>query len=396
MKVSIIGGTYLEIDHDYLSYELFGSGLRGAKFFLENSVKVDFYTRCNEETKNFLKQYQKVYTDFNVRCLETPDLITFTYNFSLDSPTIFPNPKKITKRELEVEAENILAYGMLELDFSIVGKKVVYDPQTSINPKSFSQFGKADELVYIVNLGEAQSLSQSRDIELIKSYFFNVENAKAFIIKNGPYGATLYLKNIEIYIPSYITNSVNKIGSGDIFTASFTYYWLVKDFSFEEAALFASRSTACYCDNKVYQDCSIHSEFQYPEYKATDLSKKQVYLASPFFSLAELIFVDKIRTTFISFGVKVFSPYHDIGIGNDTTIAIRDFDGIDSSDIVFCMLDNNDSGTMVEAGFSIAKGKKIIGYHRTCNDEKLLMLKSGDFKVFNHLTTAVYHTIWSL
>jgi hypothetical protein len=397
IMITVIGGTYREIDYDEILIDIFGSGFRGAKFLLENNCSVDFHTSGNHETLLFLNENKKVYNNLSFDCRDYNDMITFKYSFSLDQPTIFPNLLSISKtEELNVQGENIIAFGMLESDFKLKGKKIVYDPQTSIKPNKFSDIGEAEELVYIVNMKEAHSLASSYDLHEIKNFFFIKEKASAFILKNGPYGATLYYANEEIKIPSYITKNVNKIGSGDIFTASFGYYWFQKGFSFQEAALNASRTTAYYCDKKVFVDVSQIDNFEFIEFYTKELTNKQVYLASPFFAIAELILVDKIRNAFLEFGVKVFSPFHDIGLGDDITIAKKDIDGIENSDIIFCVFDNLDSGTLVESGYSLAKGKKIIGYHRTCEESKLLMLKPGDLQIFNNLTTAIYQTIWNL
>lgn len=395
--IKVIGGTYREIDFDENSIDIFGSGFRGSKFLLENNCKVDFQTSGNNETKDFLKENQKVYEKFTFDCHEHQDMITFKYSFSLDQPTIFPNLLSITKtNELNVQAENIIAFGMLESNFKLTGEKVIYDPQTSNKPIKFSDIGNATQLVYIVNLKEAQSLASSNKLDDIKSFFLNSEKASAFIIKNGPWGATLFSKDNEFKIPSYITPNVTKIGSGDIFTASFGYYWIQKGFSLEDSAINASKSTAYYCDKKVYLDVSKIDSFEYFEFEEKDPTYKQVYLASPIFALSELILIDKIRSAFLEFGVKTFSPFHDIGLGDDTTIAKKDLEGIENSEIIFCVFDNLDSGTLVESGYSLAKGKKLIGYHRTCEESKLFMLKPGNLLLFNNLTTAIYQTIWNL
>lgn len=395
--INVIGGTYREIDFDEISMEIFGSGFRCAKFLLENDCSVHFNTSGNEETKLFLRENHKVYPKLKFECNDYDELITFQYSFALDEPTIFPNLLNISnKKKLSVEANDVIAYGMLETNYQIIAKRVVYDPQTSINPKKFSEIGEAEELVYIINQSEAFSISSSNNLKDVKQYFFKKEKVKAFIIKNGPYGATLFTEIAEFNIPCYITDNVYKIGSGDIFTSSFGYYWMVKKLSLEDSALKASMSTAFYCDKKVYIDCTVNSEFKYQEFHGIDISQKQVYLASPFFSLSELILVDKIRTALLSFGVKVFSPFHDIGLGEEIAIAKKDIEGIKNSDIIFTVLDNLDSGTLIESGYSMANEKKIIGYHRTCDENKLLMLKPGKFKVFKNLTTALYQTIWSI
>jgi len=395
--INIIGGTYREIDYDEISVELFGSGFRAAKFLLENKCDVHFHTLANEETLTFLKENQKVYSSLKCNIIPYSEIITFKYSFPLDNPSIFPNILNIAKvKSLSVSSKNIIAFGMLEAEYSIHGEKVVYDPQTSFNPTKFSDIGYAKDLVYIVNKNEANSIAESDNINIIKDYFFLKEKAIAFIIKDGPFGATLYTKDKEIKISSYVTDNVFKIGSGDIFTASFGYYWMDKKLSIEESAQLASKSTAIFCDIKAYIDVTKFPDFKFKEFHVQSMSNKQIYLASPFFAISELILVDKVRNAFLSFGVKLFSPFHDVGIGNTESIAKKDLDGINNSDIIFCLFDNYDSGTLIESGYSLATGKKIIGYHRTCKDEKLLMLKGSNIQYYNHLTTAIYQTIWNL
>ena len=395
--INVVGGTYREINLDELSMELFGSGFRCSKFLLENGCSVNFHTSGNDESIRFLKENQKVYPGFKFDCTTSIELITFQYSFALDEPSIFPNLLNIpTTDQIEVDANNVIAFGMLESNYKIKAKKVVYDPQTSVEPKVFSDIGKAEKLVYIVNQTEACSIASSDSIDEIKFYFFEREKVEAFIIKNGPFGATLYTKDHDFRIPSFITNHVYKIGSGDLFTASFGYYWMEKELSIEDSAILASKSTAKFCDKKAYVDCSKEIEFNYQEFKGVDISDKQIYLASPFFSLSDLILVDKVRNALVSMGVKVFSPFHDIGLGEELAIAKKDIEEIINSDAIFLMFDNLDSGTLIESGLAMAKGIPLIGYHRTCDEHQLLMLKPGNFRTYDNLTTALYHAIWSL
>lgn len=395
--INVVGGTYIEIDHDNLSFEIFGSGFRACKFLLENKCEVEFLTIGNQEINSYLETNKNGYVNFDFHSIEIPQSITFKYNFSLDNPLIFPSLPNIEKIDMGLkQADNIVCFGMLEGAYKIKGRKVVYDPQTAIKPNSFSSFGEAEELVYIINKSEAESISNFTEDEDIKCFFFEKEKVTAVIVKNGPYGATVFLNDTKHNISPYVTPNVNKIGSGDIFTSSFAYYWMEKGFPIEKCAELASLSTAYFCDLQAYVDTSNISNSIYPKYKFKDLSSKQVYIASPFFSLAELILVDKIRSAFLSFGIKVFSPFHDIGLGDDESIAKKDIEGLTNSDIIFCVFDNLDSGTLIESGYAFAKDKTIIGYHRTCDPKELLMLTPSNTKLFINLTTAIYQTIWNL
>lgn len=395
--ISIIGGTYREINYENKSTEIFGSGLRCSKYLLENNVEVKFNTSGNDETEAYLNEYSKVYHQFDFNCINTDNMITFQYSYAMDSPTILPNLLNIIQtKTINIEGEDVVYFGMLESKFSVKANKVVYDPQTSLNPIKFSEVGNAKQLVYIVNFNEAKAISGFNKIEEIKNFFFNVEKAHALIIKNGPFGATLFYDKFEFKIPSYVTNNVNKIGSGDIFTSSFAYYWLEKKATLEESASNASKATALFCENVQFARIDSNTGFGFKKFEVKNLQSSQVYLASPIFSLSEIILIDKIRNSFIEMGVKVFSPFHDIGYGDDNEIAKKDLDGLENSDIIFCVLDNLDSGTLVEAGYSMAKGKKLIGYHTTCDKGSLLMLKPSKMKIYTNLTTAIYQTIWSL
>lgn len=395
--ISVIGGTYKEVNLDDLSNNIFGSGLRCVHFLLENETEVNFYTAGNNEVKDYLEVYKNSYNNFSYDCKFTNDFITFKYYFALDSPNVYPNSSKISRSEIiSVDDKNIICFGMLESNFEINGDYVIYDPQTSSNPYKFSDFGKANKLIYIVNFNEAKSISQKDEISNIVDFFFNEEKVFALIIKNGPHGAKLFTKkdNDGYLIPSYITQNVFKIGSGDIFTTSFSYYLLEKKFSLEKSAFLASKTTALYCDKQIVKVNSLDN-YIYEEFK-NNLNNKQIYLASPIFSLSDLVLVDKIREIFLDFGVKVFSPFHDIGLSNDEEIAKKDLEGLNQSDIIFSIVDGLDSGTLIELGYGMAKNKKIVSYHRTNDEGSLIMLKPSNIKVFNNLTSAIYNTIWNL
>lgn len=399
--IKIIGGTYEEINLDITTYNILGSGLRSLSFILENSKQdVEFFTRGNEKVAKHLSNYMGVYNNLHINISNSEHLLTFKYYFALDNPSIYPNPSTLKDIPiLKASKGDFICFGMLDGDFEIDGNKVVYDPQTYLNPTKFSKRSNAKELIYVVNLSEAKSFANSSDMESILEFFFDEEKVKALIIKNGPHGAIIYLNKEEVYnIPAYKTDVVNKIGSGDIFTTAFAYYWFdYGELSIQECALYASKTTAIYCDNETYEAYNIKaSKFNYNELETKKINEKQVYIASPIFSLSEIVLVDKIRDSLIDLGVKVFSPYHDVGYGNEKLIAEKDIRGIDESDIIFCVLDGLDSGTLIELGYAMSKGKEIIGYHRTVNSGDLLMLEMAKIKYFNELTTALYQTIWSL
>ena len=398
--INIIGGTYREVNVDAGVHEIFGSGLRAASYFLENTDEmIKFHTTGNSETKKHLEYYNNVYPNFSFNLEDSKYLMTFKYYYSLDNPIILPNPNRVKDKPVHnVIKGDVVCFGMLDGDFLINANKVVYDPQTSVNPVKYSDIGTAKELIYIVNFNEAKAISGCDDITDAVCFFFEQESAKAVIVKNGPYGAVIYSGSDKSdIIPVYKTNQVNKIGSGDVFTAAFAFHWLSVNLPLKDCAIRASKVTSLFCEtgsvNAINDSLEKHD---FEELYARDLSQKQVYIAAPIFSLSDVIFVDKIRDSLLNFGVKVFSPYHDVGYGNEKEIADQDIRGLEESDVIFGVLDGLDSGTLVELGYSMSKEKKIIGYHKTLNEGPLLMLKGSKIRYYKDLTTALYQTIWSL
>ncbi|WP_406660806.1 nucleoside 2-deoxyribosyltransferase [Methanolobus sp. ZRKC3] len=115
--------------------------------------------------------------------------------------------------------------------------------------------------------------------------------------------------------------------------------------------------------------------------------KKQIYLAGPLFSQAEMDFNVMLRDRLVEMGFSVFLPQED---GADTqssrmedrqrNIFENDVRGIDESDIVLAVLDGGsdvDSGTAWEMGYAYAKGIPVLGLKtdfRTFGDEGIVNL----------------------
>jgi hypothetical protein len=402
--ITVVGGTYREVCLEPFQNQIFGSGLRAVRLLLENTKEqIKFYTAGNKITQSHTKSYSDVFEMLSTSVVKSSELLTFKYNFFLDNPNIYPNIHSLTsKAEISVKEDKIICFGMLDANIHLEANKVVFDPQTSKEPVSFINGNTANQLVYIVNSNEARKLSEQKEINDILDYFFDYEKVFALIIKDGPYGAKLFQnKSLIAQVPVYQTNNVFKLGSGDIFTTAFAYHWLSDvELDIKKCVEKASLSTALYCEQGNYNDLfnydHIESHLTPLSLDTKELSTKTIYLAGPIFSLSDQILVDKIRDCFLDFNVQVFSPLHDIGIGNDEQIASSDIDALKNSDIVFAILDGLDSGTFIELGYAMAMGKNIIGYNKLETESSLLMLQCSKIKIYKDLTTAIYQTIWNL
>lgn len=396
----IVGGTYDEVCFEPKWDYKFGSGLRGAFTVqgINKAEKVDFYSFGNKNTKSYLELLE---TDsFKSFVYNINFSIRFEYDFPLSVPHIYPRLDILSQdiRQLDIEAkeENILYYGMLEGNACIHGNKVVYDPQSPANPKTFSSTGSsAKELAIVLNLSEAKLLSGENDLNLIADYFFNKEKVALLILKMGAKGAFVYTSasNRES-IPVYKTNEVWPIGSGDVFAASFAYYWF-HGVTPVDAAKYASWNTACYCNSKSY----TFKEFENGEFEPLVLGEiplNQIYLAGPFFTFTQRWLVNQVYMCMKGMNLNVFSPWHDVGHGEASFVVPLDLDGLDKSVLIFAILDGLDSGTLFELGYANAKGIKSIGYVENESSEDVKMLVGTNCILENDLTTAIYKTLWAI
>ncbi len=173
---------------------------------------------------------------------------------------------------------------------------------------------KLKNLIYIVNYGEAKRLTSETDVIKAGRKLLHKKYVVGAIIKYNSRGAFVFTSNKSTFIPSFETKNVWLIGSGDIFSAVFFYYWVKENLSVIESARKASYYTAFYCETKILPlPKKITEEYNFKpipsKIKSTKLSG-QIYLAGGFFSLTQFWLIQEIRNIFLNKKLKVFSPYH--------------------------------------------------------------------------------------
>lgn len=397
--ITIVGGTYYEHCFEPHWKEIFGSGLRASCAINKLSPKtpISFYTFAD----NNIEKYLKMRSDLNLTPIvkKIESSINFYYDHPMIEPRIFPRLDTINKVEnnIQVEGENILYYGCIEGLAIVRGKKVVYDPQSPINPVLFTDTKSiAEELVYVINLTEARLLSKKQKISDIIDFFFQIENVSALVLKMGPKGALVVTKDREEFtIPVYKTDGVWSIGSGDVFAAVFAFHWFLSN-DLIMSAKEASWQTACYCNFRDFQFSPINSDARISAFTIKNPPSKQIYLAGPFFTFSERWLINEIWQSFKNFRVKIFSPWHDVGHGVASVVVAKDLQALDQSAIVFAVLDGLDSGTLFEVGYAIKKGIPVIGYVENESTESIKMLEGTNCILERDLTTAIYKCFWQL
>lgn len=135
------------------------------------------------------------------------------------------------------------------------------------------------------------------------------------VVKRGCSGATVHRPGRDpVAVPAYRSARVFKIGSGDVFSAAFAHHWGERGLDAAAAADLASRAVHHFVDTRSL-----------PLPAAADLADQalapvggepgRVYLAAPFFHIAQRWLVEEARDRLHALGASVFSPLHDVGTG---------------------------------------------------------------------------------
>lgn len=396
-STTIIGGTYTENCNIPCVKQLFGSGLRALALFheLNPDKQVCFKTCCSRQKEKLIRAF---HSRANTRIDVTENMdVQFFYEHPFRVSEIYPRMDTIfeNKKTIEAEGGNILLYGMLESNVKVHGDIVIYDPQTANEQYLFSRTGSnANKLIYVLNSHEARVLSGKESIFEQRDFFFDKEKCHALIIKKGANGAHLFTSRTDEgnVIPVFKTNRVWSIGTGDIFTAYFAYM-MFDGTDILDAAIGASKAVACYSEEGNIVGISRKMD-SFTFSPIIPQRRGQIYLAGPFFSVAQIWLVGEFYKALKSEGTMVFSPLHDVGIGNAEEVTDKDIEGLNNSGVVLAIVDGLDSGTLFECGYAVARGKKVVAFVQNESEKALQMLKGTGCDIEEDFTTAVYKSIW--
>jgi len=282
---------------------------------------------------------------------------------------------------------------MMEGDAIVSAKRCTYDPQSAFDPQTFSANGsKADHLAIVANRGEVLALGGGSDpIAAARSLLGG--GTEVVVVKAGVEGAYVVHAAGVNRVPAYRTDRVWTVGTGDVFAAIFAVQWGVLGIDPVDAATLASRAVAEYVETMGLPIPPTASLLQSNKSEVS-ASLGLVYLASPFFSLGQRWVVDEARRCLREFGLKVFSPLHDVGAGPASSVAPADLAALDTCDAVFAVLDGLDAGTVFEVGHARAKGKPVYALAQTVSEQDLKMIAGSGCRVFDDFVTAIHHVTW--
>jgi nucleoside 2-deoxyribosyltransferase len=301
---------------------------------------------------------------------------------------------QIPEPSLLAQGDVVLRFGFVEGDAIVTAGRAVYDPQHWSEVLRFAQNGStAGTLAIVLNETEL-SLSSGQVGTNALNWLAAETNASVIVVKRGPRGALVYENGHLSAVPAYSSESVFKIGSGDVFSAVFAHYWGERKDTALAAAQFASRAVARYVATKNVQ--VIAEDALGGDVFPVDAGVGPIYIAGPFFNLGQRWVIEEARQSFLKLGAKVFSPIHDVGaIGSAEHIAQSDLEGLRGCQSVFAVVDGEDAGTLFEVGFARSIGIPVVALAECLRPESLTMLEGSGCSVTDDFTTAIYRSIWA-
>lgn len=160
----------------------------------------------------------------------------------------------------------------------------------------------------ILNRLEGRRLSGLSEPSEIAYSILATWDVDVVVLKMGGHGAFVLVKGeAPVSVPAYRSENVWKIGSGDVFSAAFTYFWGQKELPAAEAADLASRATSYYCGTRALPLPDAESLKNLVTAAVAPRGGK-VYLAAPFFNLGERWIVEEVRDQLLYMELEVFSP----------------------------------------------------------------------------------------
>ena len=393
--IDIVGGTYHEKCSEPVWHEIYGSGLRAAFTIraLEDNCSIKLHTVADDYVKRHLNMHCPA-AKIDLDVVETTHSVCFNYHHALKPPFVHGFKKGID--DIKINGTNCIVFGMLEADTIVNANRIVYDPQSPTKPSLLSHSGsKAPHVALVMNYQEASLLANSSSLEEIRDFLFAQEGCDCLVIKRGPQGAYVFenRSSMGLHVPAYKTDSVWSIGSGDVFTAVFGYYWMVEGLDPYQSASKASIGAASYCNSKRF-DGLKHNIENCPYVPIQPGDQGKVYLAGPFFTMAQRTFIDECYRALKGIGLDVFSPFHDVGIGEAKVVVPKDIEALDECKVVYAVLDGMDPGTVFEVGYAVALQKKVVLLAQNEHPTHLQMMVGTGCSIEKDFVTSIYKTYW--
>jgi hypothetical protein len=378
--------------------DLGGSGFRAAAAL--PPTQTSLITAVEPELSGLLRSAATT-LQFEVTDTERDKGVGFTYLAPFVEPVVHGSNARLSAPQT-VSGADVLAFGIIESgERSLEAESFVYDPQTVNDPRLGSVVDLSPRrLALCANVLETMAIGGGSSVEQAALSAADTLGAAFAVTKAGARGCLVTDSSTreQHWVGAVPTDTVRKLGSGDVFSAAFAHAWF-NGATAVEAARVASHGTAWWCGsngNRIPEAILAGTSHEVPG-GATELGnnghRPRVYLAGPFFTTAERWLIDQCLLFLTQAGADVFSPVHAVGLGGPE-VASKDIEGLRTSDVLFAILDGWDPGTIFEAGWAANAGIPIVAAGANLNHVGTTMLTGTGVELHSDITTALYRAIW--
>lgn len=406
IKVHVIGGTYKESCSWPNHSKMLGSAGRAALCLsqLDPDLTIILHARVDPQGAVELQEEFTFSDNVELSVSKCEATTSFEYFHPLSEPIVTPPVSTESSPEFNPSSEKLefaVVFGMIEATPLVKSSFAIYDPQNTYAPVLFSETGStADTLIYITNSNELSIFykrehPKSDSIEEMSTWLLQKEELEVVFVKCGQRGVYVNSKKEQGWVSPYKTESIFPIGSGDAFMSAITYYLKVKSLSYIEAARRSSIATAYYVSYRMMNNDVGLEEFSKnlePVKYRKNINK--VYLAGPFFTLSQLWLVNETKRHIKSFGMDVFSPFHEVGIGSVEDVVHKDIEAIQSCDLMYALFDGTDPGTLFEIGYARSLKMPVIILAENPKAEELKMYDGSGCKIYSDFASSIYNLAW--
>lgn len=375
----IVGGFYREQCYIPAWDAEYGSGGRAAAAVSTLSPGSTLHTYAEDFDSEGVISLKKL--GINMIISPRPTAIVFAYFHPLSRPHIQPPPDEIERQlKIAVSGDAVLRFGFLEGDAIVDARRAVYDPQTWRNPVPFGANGSvAGELAIVLNEFELRSATGLDDLNLAAWHLMEHQNAVVVVAKGGVRGAMVFERGSRaIPIPAYRSSHVFKIGTGDVFSAIFAYYWAEKRLPAVDAADIASRSVAAYCSVGRLPLADDQLRHLVP---IKFIAPGSVLLEGAVDTLGQRYIIEEARFVLRELGVEVFCPALD-GTLNSTAKAVLVLaDGLD-----------NEAAKHIRAKTT---GIPVVVLREGREQAADTLIDGADVTIIDDFSSALYFAVWA-
>lgn len=318
--------------------------------------------------------------------------IAFHYFHPLSDSELFGAPDDPLDT-LSAEGQAILRFGFVEGDVRVTANRTVFDPQNASEVLRFHENGSTTKhLAIVLNQTELQH-STGQLGEVGARLLMDRSGSDVVVVKQGPDGALVVEASGAAVVPPYRADSIFKIGSGDIFSGVFACLWAEQGLDALQAADAASRAVARYVESRNAQIDLDTLGRASPV--SSEIASGRIYVAGPFFTLAQRWLINEIRRCLHTLGAETFSPVHDVGFHtNAAYIAEKDLAGLNGCSAVLAVIDGEDAGTLFEVGYARSRGIPVVALAESPAPESLTMLEGTGCHITSDFCTSIYEAVW--